>query len=118
MPNSGFLRKRLSHVGTTPESGHSAWAAQTELAHVNRFSTAGEPAASIAHEINEPLGAILTNAETADAILKSQSPDIAAFPVIVAVTCPLGQWPLGQLFNKGSYRSLAGPIETLGQVSR
>ena len=48
-----------------------------ELAHVNRFSTAGELTASIAHEINQPLGSILTNAETAEAILKSPSPDIA-----------------------------------------
>ena len=55
----------------------------SELARVMRFSTAGELTASIAHEINQPLGAILTNAETADAILKSQSPDIAALPVIV-----------------------------------
>ena len=54
-----------------------------ELAHVNRFSTAGELTASIAHEINQPLGAILTNAETAATILKSQSPDITALPVIV-----------------------------------
>ena len=54
-----------------------------ELAHVNRFSTAGELTASIAHEINQPLGSILTNAETADAILKSQRPDIAALPDIV-----------------------------------
>ena len=46
------------------------------LARVNRFSTAGELTASIAHEINQPLGAILTNAETAQAILQSQSPDI------------------------------------------
>ena len=36
-----------------------------ELAHVNRFSTAGELTASIAHEINQPLGSILANAETA-----------------------------------------------------
>ena len=54
-----------------------------ELAHVNRFSTAGELTASIAHEINQPLGSILTNAETAAAILKSQRPDIAALPDIV-----------------------------------
>jgi C4-dicarboxylate-specific signal transduction histidine kinase len=54
-----------------------------ELAHVNRFSTAGELTASIAHEINQPLGSILTNAETAQAILKSQSPDIAERPDIV-----------------------------------
>ena len=37
-----------------------------ELAHVNRFSTAGELTASIAHEINQPLGSILANAETAE----------------------------------------------------
>jgi signal transduction histidine kinase len=54
-----------------------------ELAHVNRFSTAGQLTASLAHEINQPLGSILTNAETADAILKSQRPDIAALPDIV-----------------------------------
>ena len=54
-----------------------------ELAHVNRFSTAGELTASIAHEINQPLGSIMTNAETAQAILKSQSPDVAELPDIV-----------------------------------
>jgi signal transduction histidine kinase len=54
-----------------------------ELAHVNRFSTAGELTASIAHEINQPLGSILANAETAEAILKSQRPDIAELPDII-----------------------------------
>ena len=55
----------------------------TELAHVNRFATAGELTASIAHEINQPLGSILTNAETAAAILQSQRPDIAALSDVV-----------------------------------
>ena len=54
-----------------------------ELAHVNRFSTAGELTASIAHEINQPLGSILTNAETAKAILKSPNPDIVELNEIV-----------------------------------
>jgi signal transduction histidine kinase len=54
-----------------------------ELVHVNRFATAGELTASIAHEINQPLGAILTNAATAQAILKSPSPDIAELNEIV-----------------------------------
>ena len=54
-----------------------------ELAHVNRFSTAGELTASIAHEINQPLGAILTNAETAQVILKSPNPDIVELNEIV-----------------------------------
>jgi C4-dicarboxylate-specific signal transduction histidine kinase len=54
-----------------------------ELAHVNRFSTAGELTASISHEINQPLGSILTNAETAAVILNSPSPDIAELKDIV-----------------------------------
>jgi len=54
-----------------------------ELARVIRFSTAGELTASIAHEINQPLGSILTNAETADMILQSSSPDIAELKDIV-----------------------------------
>ena len=55
-----------------------------ELAHVNRFSTAGELTASIAHEINQPLGAILMSAESAEIILKSSSPDIAELGEIVS----------------------------------
>jgi len=55
-----------------------------ELAHVNRFSTAGELTASIAHEINQPLGSILANAETAEEILKSSDPDIAEVREIVS----------------------------------
>jgi C4-dicarboxylate-specific signal transduction histidine kinase len=47
------------------------------------FVAAGELTASIAHEINQPLGAILTNAETADAILQSSSPDITELKDIV-----------------------------------
>jgi signal transduction histidine kinase len=54
-----------------------------ELARVMRFSTAGELTASIAHEINQPLGSILANAETADAILQSSSPDFAELKDIV-----------------------------------
>jgi len=36
--------------------------AQAELAHVTRVTTLGEMAASIAHELNQPLGAIVNNA--------------------------------------------------------
>ncbi len=54
-----------------------------ELARVSRFSTAGELTASIAHEINQPLGSILTNAETAQAMLKSPNPDMVELNEIV-----------------------------------
>jgi C4-dicarboxylate-specific signal transduction histidine kinase len=44
----------------------------------------GELTASIAHEINQPLGAIRTNAETMELMLKSSSPDIDEIREIVA----------------------------------
>jgi signal transduction histidine kinase len=56
----------------------------TELAHVNRRATAGELSSSIAHELNQPLGAILTNAETAELILRSPSPDLVELKEILA----------------------------------
>jgi signal transduction histidine kinase len=56
----------------------------TELAHVSRQATAGELSSSIAHELNQPLGAILTNAETAELILQSASPDLAELREILA----------------------------------
>jgi signal transduction histidine kinase len=48
----------------------------SELVRVNRFSTAGELTASIAHEINQPLGAIRINAEAMALVLTLPSPDI------------------------------------------
>ena len=56
----------------------------TELAHANRQATAGELSSSIAHELNQPLGAILTNAETAELILNSPSPDLSEVKEILA----------------------------------
>lgn len=56
----------------------------TELAHANRQVTAGELSSSIAHELNQPLGAILTNAETAELILQSPAPDLVELKEILA----------------------------------
>lgn len=42
------------------------------LAHLGRVSAMGELAASIAHELSQPLGAIRTNAEAASSLLKSE----------------------------------------------
>jgi signal transduction histidine kinase len=68
-------RRRLAEVQSAQRT--------RELALASRFATAGELTASIAHEINQPLGAILTNAETAQAMLKSPTPDLAELNEIV-----------------------------------
>ena len=36
--------------------------AQADLAHINRVTTMGELAASLAHEVNQPIAAAVTNA--------------------------------------------------------
>jgi len=56
----------------------------TELAHVNRQATTSELSSSIAHELNQPLGSILANAETAELILKSENPDLGEVREILA----------------------------------
>jgi PAS domain S-box-containing protein len=48
-----------------------------ELAHVARLSTMGELAASLAHELNQPLAAILGNAEAAQKMLGRETVDLA-----------------------------------------
>jgi signal transduction histidine kinase len=56
----------------------------TELAHANRQATAGELTSTIAHELNQPLGTILTNAETAELILSSPAPNLSEVKEILA----------------------------------
>jgi signal transduction histidine kinase len=48
-----------------------------DLAHVGRVSTMGELTASLAHELNQPLTAILSNAQAALRILPSDKADLA-----------------------------------------
>ena len=48
-----------------------------EVAHLMRVSVLGELSGSIAHEINQPLTAILSNAQAALYLLAQKSPDLA-----------------------------------------
>jgi predicted ATPase/signal transduction histidine kinase len=51
--------------------------AQNELAHVSRVTMMGELAASIAHEVNQPLAGMLTNANASLRWLAGDSPNLA-----------------------------------------
>ena len=50
---------------------------QAELTHAARVMTMGELTASIAHEINQPLTAVVTNANVCARLLAGESPDLA-----------------------------------------
>jgi two-component system sensor kinase FixL len=55
-----------------------------QLAHVARVSTMGQLAASVAHELNQPLGAILSNAEAAELFLAQNPPALGELREILA----------------------------------
>ena len=49
---------------------------QMELAHANRVATTGQLTASIAHEVNQPIAATVTNAQAALRWLDARPPDL------------------------------------------
>jgi len=50
---------------------------RNELAHLSRVSTMGVLTASLAHELNQPLSAILSNAQAGSRFLAAATPDLA-----------------------------------------
>jgi len=50
---------------------------RTEMAHLSRVTTLGELSGSLAHELNLPLGAILSNAQAAQRMLANGKTDLA-----------------------------------------
>ncbi len=57
---------------------------RSELAHVGRVTVLGQLSSSLAHELSQPLGAILRNAEAAELFLATEAPDLAEIRSIVA----------------------------------
>lgn len=55
-----------------------------ELAHLSRVAMLGELSGSLAHELNQPLAAILSNAQAAEHYLDNGAPDLAQVREILA----------------------------------
>lgn len=55
-----------------------------EVIHLNRTAAAGVLSASFSHELNQPLGAILSNTEAAEMLLKADPPDVSQLAEILA----------------------------------
>ncbi|WP_225414648.1 sensor histidine kinase [Stigmatella hybrida] len=75
LPDGGAV---VTLVDVTPRrrAELEARRAQDERAHMERVAAVGELGASIAHELNQPLSAILTNAETAQRLLQRAPLDL------------------------------------------
>lgn len=70
------LTERKQAEAKVRESERRYREVQTELAHANRVATMGQLAASIAHEIYQPIGATVTNAHAAQRWLGAQPPNL------------------------------------------
>ena len=57
---------------------------RSELTHANRVSMMGQFASALAHELSQPLGAILRNTEAAELFLEHDPPDIEEVRAILA----------------------------------
>ena len=66
------------------ESREEAQRLQQDLSHVGRVSTMGELTASLAHELHQPLTAILTNAQAAQRLIAAKNLDLTELGEILA----------------------------------
>jgi PAS domain S-box-containing protein len=76
-PSEDRVLRALMDVTAARTAEAALHQSRTELAHVTRVTTLGELTASIAHEVNQPLAAIVTNAEVSLRLLKRSPPDLA-----------------------------------------
>jgi PAS domain S-box-containing protein len=78
------VRGLVRDVSERRASLHETQELRRELAHASRVSVLGQLASSLAHELSQPLGAILRNTEAAELLLESPRPDLEELQEIVS----------------------------------
>src|SRR3989339_516198 len=82
--------KAISGIGTVQDiteykqQEESLRKLQEELTHVSRVTTMGELTAALAHELNQPLMAIISNAQAAQRFMAKENPDLNEIKDILA----------------------------------
>jgi PAS domain S-box-containing protein len=73
---AGEMPDELQAIGHDITDRKRAEEAQRRLAHTARLAAVGELTAMVAHEVNQPLCAILSNAEAAETLLARENPPL------------------------------------------
>ena len=79
MDESGELTEivgTIMDITATKQAEEALRQTRADLAHVSRVNTMGELTASLAHEVNQPIAAAVTNANTCLRWLTRDSPDV------------------------------------------
>ena len=71
-------------AGAMADTDAASQRPQQGLAHASRLAIVGELTASLAHEINQPLGAILSNADAGEILLENPQPPLDEIRQILA----------------------------------
>ena len=79
-----LMRGVLLDITSRRLSEHELQQVRSQLAHAGRVSMMGQLASALAHELNQPLGAILRNAEAAELFLKDDAPDLEELRAIIS----------------------------------
>jgi signal transduction histidine kinase len=74
--NDDLEQRVVERTSQLVEASEALREMQAELAHVNRVTTMGELAASIAHEINQPIAAAAISVDIALHLLSAEPPDL------------------------------------------
>lgn len=76
--NQAFLEGVIFDITSKKETRQKEQQRLQELAHVNRLGAMGEMATEIAHELNQPLGSIVTYCDACTGLLKAEHIDMDA----------------------------------------
>jgi PAS domain S-box-containing protein len=76
--------RELQVIGHDVTDRKRAEESQRQLAQATRLAAVGELTAMVAHEINQPLCAILSNAEAAEIMLRAEQPPLEELREIIA----------------------------------
>jgi PAS domain S-box-containing protein len=79
-----LIRGAVRDVTERKQAEQEAQLLRQDIAHAGRVSMMGQLASGLAHEINQPLAAILRNAEAAELFLQHSSPDLDEIRAILS----------------------------------
>lgn len=78
-----WSRQRIARAMERERLVHETQELRDELTHSSRVSTMGQLASGLAHELGQPLGAILRNAEAAELLMEQAPPDLEEIRAIL-----------------------------------
>jgi signal transduction histidine kinase len=79
-----WFRRRIARALERERLAVEMQQLRDELAHSSRVSTMGQLVSALTHELGQPLGAILRNAEAAELVMDQAPPDLAEIRAILA----------------------------------